>query len=149
MQANLRGSRLPWNACCPALCLFDRCTHRELANRLCAQCIEWDPGEFVAHRLVAAANVVSTVAEHQGSGLKNALACGLLVCGTCESDTDCFLCRSFRMSDTKDKVKAGIDDAADKAKRATGKVVDKTKEAAHTAGEKVKEAGQYIEDKST
>lgn len=52
------------------------------------------------------------------------------------------------MSDTKDKIKAGIDDAAERAKQATGKVVDKTKEAAHTAGEKVNEVGQYIKDKS-
>jgi hypothetical protein len=59
-----------------------------------------------------------------------------------------FLYRSFSMSDTKDKIKEGIDDAASKAKQATEKVVDKTKDAAHDAGEKVKEAGQYIKDKS-
>jgi hypothetical protein len=56
--------------------------------------------------------------------------------------------RSISMSDTKDKIKQGIDDAASKAKQATDKVVNKTKEAGRAAGEKVKEAGQYIRDKS-
>jgi ElaB/YqjD/DUF883 family membrane-anchored ribosome-binding protein len=47
------------------------------------------------------------------------------------------------MLDTKDKIKAGVDNAASKAKEAAEKVVDKTEDAAHTAGEKVKQLGQY------
>jgi hypothetical protein len=60
-----------------------------------------------------------------------------------------FVYRSFSMSDTKEKIKEGIDDAASKAKKATEAVVDKTKDAAHAAGEKVKEAGKYIKYKSS
>jgi hypothetical protein len=52
------------------------------------------------------------------------------------------------MSDTRDKIKEGIDNAASKAKQTTDKAVDKTKEAAQAAGQKVKEAGQYIKNKS-
>ena len=50
------------------------------------------------------------------------------------------------MSDTKDKIKDGIDRSADKAKEVTEDVADSTKEAAHDVGEKVKETGQKIKD---
>ena len=45
------------------------------------------------------------------------------------------------MSDTKDKIKEGIDNAASKAKQATDKAVDKTKEAAQTVGKKSRRPG--------
>ena len=38
------------------------------------------------------------------------------------------------MSDTKDKIKDGIDDAAHKAKQTTEKVADKAKDAAYESG---------------
>jgi hypothetical protein len=50
------------------------------------------------------------------------------------------------MSDTKGKIKEGIDDAAHSAKKATDKVADKASETAKNVGEKVKDAGQKIKD---
>ena len=50
------------------------------------------------------------------------------------------------MSDTKDKIKAGIDKAADKTKAVAGKAVDKTKDAARSAGDAMKKAGQKLKD---
>jgi hypothetical protein len=62
-------------------------------------------------------------------------------------DTRTFDTGAFSMSDTKTKIKEGIDNAADKAKQATDKAVEKTKNAAQTVGEKVKEVGQNIKDR--
>ncbi len=50
------------------------------------------------------------------------------------------------MSDTKDKIKDGIDKIAQGAKNATEKVAEKASEAAQNVGEKVKEAGEKIKD---
>lgn len=52
------------------------------------------------------------------------------------------------MSDTKTKIKEGIDKAAEKTKEAADKAVDKTKDAARTVGETVRKVGQDIKDKS-
>ncbi len=55
-------------------------------------------------------------------------------------------CKESVMSDTKGKIKDGIDKAADKAKDVAGKAVDKTKEAAKSTGEAVKKQGEKIKD---